>query len=177
MATGIMILPIGASLPTDGSSGWPAISILTSSDADTPKARCFIAGFDATTAESLCFGGNLPANFVSGCTIRGNLYFGGAQDSKYCVMRAAAIVVSPGDAIDVMGLDPVNIGTGWQSTTVAVAGTAGYVDTFEITLTLSGAAAGDVFFLIFGRNPADGSDDAGGDANVMNELHLEFETA
>jgi len=175
MATGTIKLPVTLSANGTTSNEFPAVSYLTSTDADNPKARMPIAAFDDTTNETVCWGFRLPANYASGGTLKGNFY--AVPVTGNVIWRAALRAVTPGDAIDIKAIDPVNdSGCAWASATVAVPATTGYVTTFSITMTMNSAAAGDTIAIMFQRNAADASDTAVGDAIILNELDLEYTT-
>ena len=178
MATGTLILPIGGAIPADGSTdnAFPAVSLHTSTDADDPSFRRFVAAFDDTAKETISFGFRLPVNWASGGALKFHWYPAGTNSSKNVVWQAAVQAVTPGDSTVMTSLDAVNAGGGWASVTTACPGTIGYPTVSSITLTLSSVAAGDSMALIFQRDPTNGSDDTVGDVIIMDEFHLEYTT-
>lgn len=177
--TGTIRLLFGAGVPADGSSGnsFPALSVHTSDDSDTPQFRQFRAAFDDTADELYMWAFRLPASYASGGDLKGVYHMASATSGKV-VLRACVQTFTPGDSVDMEALDPVNDGEGWAETNPTVPGTAGYTQAFSITIDLpSDIAAGDWVALIFGREGSDGTDDtATGDCIVAGELQLEYTT-
>jgi hypothetical protein len=178
MATGTMILRLSGAPPADGTTGnaFPAISFLTSADADNPKVRYGIAAFDDTTDETINLEIPLPVNYASGGTLKGKYHMVSATTGKV-VWRAALQAITGGDATDMTTLDPVNAGGGWASANPTVPGTAKQPQDFSITLNMNSAVAGDLLPMLFQRQPSDGTNDtATGDAVLEVALVLEYTT-
>jgi hypothetical protein len=178
MATGtIQLLIEGSGLP-DGttSNAFPAISIERSSASSNPKFVRYVAAFDDTTDETISFGFRLPSNWASGGSLVFHWYPVATNTSKNVRWRAAIQAVTPGDSTVMTSLDPISAGSGWVAVTTACPGTIGYPATSSISLTMTGAAAGDRIALLFQRYQGDTIDDTVGDVIIADGLDLEYTT-
>jgi len=184
MATATLILPIAAATPADGTTGneFPAISIVTSSDADNPKARMFVAAFDDTTAETLSWSFRMPANYASGGTFKGQFYMAGANTgTKYVAFAYCVQAVTPGDSTAMTALDPAgSTGGGWYlPASVTVSNTAGYLTALNSNSpNADSAVAGDSVIVMLQRVPTSTNpvDDAVGDCMLVGDIHFEYTT-
>lgn len=172
MATGTILLPIGAAIPPDGSANNAAAGIQrVKSSASAPSAHFLQATFDTTTQEHLYWSFRMPSDYASSPVIKVQYKMASATSGTFGVLvRLAA--VSDGDATDV---DAKAMGTVNTITAVTVPGTTGYLD--EISGALSNTdslAAGDFVVLMLARDVA--NDTASGDAEVI-AVALEYTTA
>lgn len=176
MATATVILPVETGCLADGTANnaFPEVSLRTSTDADNPKARIWIASFGPGTDEYVSWQFRLPTDYSSGGTLKMQFYMSTATSGSV-VWGACVQAVTPGDSDDMYSLDPVNEGGGWAYDTEVVPGTIRYLDEASITLNMDSAAAGDYILIEMFRNGTDSSDDAVGDANLV-AASLEYTT-
>lgn len=172
MATGSILLPIGAAVPPDDSaSNAPAGIVRVKSSAAAPSGHFLQATFDASTQEHLYWAFRMPGDYASAPVVKVQYKMASATSGTFGILvRLAA--VSDGDATDV---DAKAMGTVNTVTAVTVPGTAGYLD--EISSgTLSNTdslAAGDYVILMIARDVT--NDTATGDAEVIAAV-LEYTT-
>lgn len=97
MATGSIILPIGAATPPDGSTNnlAPAIQAYKGSNS-APARHGLRAAFDATTDEHLWWTITCPDNYASGGTLR--LLWAANATSNAVVWAASIGAITAGDA-------------------------------------------------------------------------------
>lgn len=174
MATGTVILPIGAAILPDGSASnaAPALQRVKSS-ASAPSPYFLQALFDATTREQLMWAFRMPADFASGPILEVQFKMVSATTDDV-VMEARLAAVSDGDTTDV---DAKTFGTANTSAATTVPGTLGYMT--EISLALAndnGVAGGDFVIVYLARDAANGSDTAAGDMEVIG-VALTYTTA
>lgn len=156
----------------DGTAGSaaPALSLLTTSDAQDPQCRTFCLRFDDSTDEHVFWQHRLRTNYSSGGRIIVQFYNVTTQgdDDNTAYFAAALQAVTPGDATDMTALDIVNAG-GWAGTLKTLdAGSDGprlYELTIDMTSNLDGMAAGD--FIQFGLRRTVAEDDGAGDMAVI----------
>jgi hypothetical protein len=166
MATGTIILPIGAADLPDGSASNAAPDIRkVKSSASAPSPYFKHALFDASTKEQLYWSFRMPADYASGPVLKVQFKMASAVTGNVIVEgRLAAI--TPGDATDADAKAFAAANT--SSATAVPATTAGKVG--EISLTLTNAdslAAGDFVVAYLARDAANGSDTAAGDMEVV----------
>ena len=102
-------------------------------------------------------------------------YAAGALAAKLCIFTAATtgsvvweVYVEAVTDADASDMDTGALFDSANSGTVAVPGTAGYLDVFSITLTnKDSVAAGDLVRFLVRRNSPSGSDDAAANAYLM----------
>jgi hypothetical protein len=145
--------PWGAELP---STGFPELGITN----DRPYV-----GFDDTAQETCYFTDAAPQGLPADLTLV-VYYVMESATSGAVVFEAAIEAVSSGDATD---LDATtSFDTANSSGAVTVPATAGYLQSFTITLSNDDAiVAGDYFRVSLARDPADASDTATGDCRVL----------
>lgn len=165
MATGTILLPIGAANLPDGSANNAAPALLrVKSSAGAPTPYFLQLAFDAATQEQCCWSLRMPADYASALTMK-VLYKMASATSGGVVIEGRAGAVTGDDSTDVDALD---FDSANASGTSAVPGTAGYLK--EISLTLTNAdsvAAGDFMVVFLARSVAAGGDDATGDMEVV----------
>lgn len=174
MATGTIILSIGAADLPDGSSSnaAPALQKVKSS-ATAPSPYFKQAAFDATTREQMTWSFLMPVDYGSAPVLKVQYKMASATSGNV-VIEGRLAAVSDGDSTDV---DAKAFGSANTSSATAVPGTAGYMD--EISLTLTNAdsvAAGDFVVAYLARDAANASDTATGDMEVVS-VALTYTTA
>lgn len=165
MATGSILLPIGAAIIPDGtaSNAGPAIQRGKSSAA-APTPYFLQAAFDATTKEQCMWSFRMPADYLSAPVLRVQYKMTSAT-SGTVIIEGRLAAVTPGDATDV---DAKAFGTANTSSAATVPATAGFMA--EITLALTNndsLAAGDFVVVYLNRDAANASDTATGDMEVV----------
>ncbi len=125
-------------------------------------------GFDAGSDEAIGLVFLLPSNYASGGTLTFR-FSSAAATSGNCIWKYAYALERPGTT----DWDGVVYGT-VSTTTVATHGTAGVATVVTIDLGVSGAAAGDVLHVLFGRDADNASDNLAGDAEFRAPWLLTF---
>lgn len=171
MATGYILLPIGAAVLPDGTANnaAPAIQRVKSSAA-APTPYFLQAAMDTTTQEMMMWSFLMPGDYASAPVIRCRYKMLSATSGTFGLLVYIA-AVSDGDAQDVDAKAFASVNT---ITAVTVPGTAGFID--EITGALSNAdslAANDFVVLRVGRDVA--NDTATADAELL-AVTLEYTT-
>lgn len=164
MATGTISLPIGAAIMPDGSASnaAPAIQRVKSSAA-APTPYFLQLAFDASTEEQVCWSFRMPADYASAPVMKVQYKMTSATTGGVAFEGRLA-AVTPGDATDV---DAKAFGTA-NTGTDTVAGTAGFMKEVSFALTnADSVAAGDLVVAYLNRDPANGSDTATGDCEVV----------
>jgi len=172
MATGSILLGIGAAILPDGSASnlAPAIQRVKSS-AGAPSPYFLQAAFDAGQTEQMMWSFRMPADFSSSPVLKVQYKMVSATANDVAV-EARIAAVSDGDAQDV---DAKAFGSA-NAATKTVPGTAGHIDEISITLTNADSlAAGDFVVVYFARTGAAGGDTATGDMEVI-AVSLEYTT-
>jgi hypothetical protein len=135
---------------------------------NTPKRTRTFAKFDAATDEHLEWGRSLPADYVSGGTLRGK--WKAATATTGAVMWKGGICFTTDGAT----VDSAIVFTAADAAAAATApGTLGQTGEFTIPLTMTGAAANREFTVFLGRDADHASDTMAGDA-VLVSLRLEY---
>lgn len=166
MPTGNIILPIGAAVLPDGTSGnaAPALQRVKSSAA-APSPHFLQLAFDAATDEMCYWAFRMPDDYASAPVL--SIQYKMATATTGSVRGEGRIAaVSDGDAQDV---DAKGLGT-TNSAGATVPGTAGHLDELDITLTNADSLAAGDFCIVQFRRDADGTtgtDDAAGDMEVV----------
>jgi len=165
VATGSILLPIGAAVLPDGSASnaAPAIQRVKSSAA-APSPYFLQAAFDAATKEQCMWSFRMPADYASAPVLKVQFKMASATSGNVIIEgRLAAITDADATDADAKAFAAAN-----TSSATAVAGTAGYVK--EISLSLTNAdslAAGDFVVVYLARDAANGSDTAAGDMEIV----------
>lgn len=162
MATGNILLPIGAAILPDGSASnaAPAIQRVKSSAA-APTPYFLQAAFDASTDEMLFWSLRMPDDYASSPVLKAQYKMASAT-SGTVILAAYVMAVTDGDATDVDANDFASVNA---SSAATVPGTAGHLDEISITLTnADSVAAGDFVIVRLGR---DTTDTASGDCEVV----------
>lgn len=172
MATGYINLTPGAAVFPDGtaSNAAPALQRVKSS-AGAPTPYFLQLAFDATTEEQ-CFWQFIVPGDYSSAFIALVYYKMTSATTGGVAFEGRFAAVSDGDAqdVDAKAYGSANVGT------ATVPGTAGHMDVVTITMTNADSiAAGDFASFYFNRDPANGSDTATGDAEVVG-IRLEYTT-
>jgi hypothetical protein len=173
VATGTIVLPIGAATFPDGSASnaAPAVQRVKSSAA-APTPYFLQLAFDASTQEQCMWSFRMPADYASGPVLK-VLYKMATATANGVVVEGRVAAVSDPDATDVDAKAHAAANT---SATSTVPGTAGHMN--EISLTLTNAdslAAGDFVVVFLARAVAAAGDTATGDMEVI-AVSLEYVT-
>lgn len=174
MATGSVLLPIGAAILPDGSASnlAPAMQRVKSS-AGAPSPYFLQLAFDGTNTEQCMWSFRMPANYASAPVLKIQ-YKALSATSGTIIFDGRIAAVSDGDSQDV---DANGFGSANVSGATTVPGTAGYLDEISITLTNADSlAAGDFTIVYLGRNPGNGSDTVTTDIEVV-AVTLEYTTS
>lgn len=173
MATGSILLPIGAAILPDGAASNAAPAIQRSkSSAGAPTPYLLQAAFDAATVEILMWQFRMPQDYASAPVLK--LQYKMASATTGGVAMSGYIeAVTPGDSQDVDADGFASVNTGTDAT---VPGTAGYLDAISITMTNADSlAANDLVILRVNREVADAADTATGDLELV-AATLEYTT-
>lgn len=164
MATGTVNLPIGAAIMPDGSASNAAPAMQRAkSSASAPTPYFLQLAFDASTEEQACWSFRMPADYASAPVMKVQYKMASATTGGVAFEGRLAAVTS-GDAQDV---DAKAFGTA-NTGTDTVAGTAGHMKEVSFALTnADSVAAGDFVVAYLNRDPANGSDTATGDCEVI----------
>lgn len=164
MATGTIQLSIAAAVMPDGSASnaAPAIQRVKSS-ASAPTPYFLQAAFDATTEEQIMWAFRMPADYSSAPVMK-VMYKMASATTGGVAFEGRLAAVTGGDAQDV---DAKAFGTA-NTGTDTVAGTAGHMKEVSFALTnADSVAAGDFVVAYLNRDPANGSDTATGDCEIV----------
>lgn len=172
MATGSILLQPGSAVLPDGSASNAAPAIQRAKSSATAPGPYFLQlAFDTTTKEQCYWSFRMPADYAS-APVGVVQYKMTSATSGGVAFNVSLAAVSDGDATDVdaKALATTNAGT------ATVPATAGYLDEVPITLTnADSVAAGDFVVVYLARDPANASDTATGDAEVVS-LTLTYTT-
>lgn len=166
MATGTVVLPIGAGMPPDGSATnlAPAIQRVKSS-ASAPAPYFLQAAMDAAQEEHLIWSFRMPADYASGPVVKIQFKMASATTGNV-VMNSRIAAITPGDATDADAKAWATVNA--SAATAVPATTAGKVGEISITMTNADSlAAGDFVALSVSRDGASGSDTATGDLELI----------
>ena len=174
MATGTILLCIGAAVLPDGSSNNAAAGIQrVKSSGGVHNSHFLQATLDASTDEFLFWSFRMPVDYSSGLTLKAPYKMASATSGNV-LLQAYVAAVSDGDLqdIDAKAFATVNL-----SAAKAVPGTAGYPDEIVLALTNDdGVVAGDWVCVEVGRDADNGSDTATGDMELL-DCALEYTAA
>lgn len=165
MATStIELLPASAILP-DGSAGnaAPGITRRQGTEAGTPKKHFLTLDFDAATDEHAWFQFRMPADYVSGGTVK--IEWTANAVTGDCVWAARIGAVTAGDADT-----PLEhaLAAATTATTAANVTEARRLNTTTIALAnLDALAAGDLVFLLIYRDADNAADTLTVDAEMV----------
>jgi hypothetical protein len=165
VATGSLVLPIGAARVPDGSASnlAPAISAVKSS-ATAPSPYFLQAAFDAAGTEQIMWPLRMPTNYLSAPILKVQWKAAAVTGDVRWEGRIAAY--TPGT--DSTSLDAKAFAAANNVTTTAGATTAQRVVESSITLTNADSlAAGDFAVVYLARLGADAADTMTGDALVV----------
>lgn len=165
MASGTIILPIGAAVLPDGSASnaAPAIQRVKSS-ASAPAPYFLQAAFDATTEEQLMWAFRIPGDFASTPIIEVQFKMASATTGDV-VVEARLAAVSDGDTTDV---DTKAFATANTSAATTVPDTVGWMTEISLAFTNdNGVAGGDYVIVYLARDAANAADTAAGDMEVI----------
>src|SRR5688500_14204363 len=99
MATGVILLPIGAAILPDGSAGNAAPGIVRfQSTAANPKPHFLVALFDPTTDEHLYWTFRMPSDYASGGAVILQWMTNDVGAGESAVWGARLGAVTPADA-------------------------------------------------------------------------------
>jgi hypothetical protein len=170
VATSRLVLPIPGGTPPDGSGTGnnPATpeKVVSSGTqtTNTPKVSYVQLLFDASTDEHWQWQFPLPADYVSGGTLK--LTWGSKGTTNNVIWKAGIVAGEPAstdlDAAVFLGPD--------LSSATAVPGTVGFVTETSITLTVTGldvTGGSDMVILFVGRDADNGSDTSASDACLV----------
>jgi hypothetical protein len=161
----------------DSSSAPSAVTTVTSSVgavSNGSQVRFRVRDFDQTTDESIQWAVELPPNYSSGGTLGWSWLT--TITSNAVVWKTAYVLIHPnsegGSATD---YDAAVFGT-VNSGGEAVPTTAGRVEQTTADLGVTGAHAGDLLVVYFGRDPDNAFDLAAADARLLEPWWLSFTT-
>jgi hypothetical protein len=175
MATGSVLLPVGAAILPDGSTNnlAPAVQRVKGSAAN-PTPFFLQLAFDASSDEFCMWSFRMPADYASGPILKVQFKMVSAITGNVVILcRVAAI--TPGDATDA---DAKAFGSANTSAATAVpATTAGKIGEISLTLTNNDSLAANDFVIVrLTRLGSDAGDTAAGDMEVV-AVSLEYTTA
>ena len=163
MATATLILPIQAAKVT---GAYIPVSAALDGGSGVPKLL-----FDASTTETALWMFKMPANYSSALVAELQYAMASATSGKVD-FEIDIMAVADGEDIDSSSFDSVNEVVGGTT----VPGTAGFVDTINITLSNNDSiAANEVCIIRVHRDHDDADDTATGDAELL-ALTLEYTT-
>lgn len=173
MATGTILLPVGAATLADGSAGnaAPEIKQLSGSES-APRKSLLTLCFDQATDEHAWWTFQLPAGYASGPIAR-LLWASPAATATSCVWGARLGAVTPGDADT-----PLEHPCAAATTVTAAVNTAEARRLTATTITIGqtdGAVAGDLVFLHVYRDADAAADTLAADAELL-AVSFEFTT-
>lgn len=165
MATSSILLPIGAAVAPDGTSGNAAPGIVRIQGTESnPKKHFLAAQFDAATDEHLWWTFRMPAAYASGGTVK-LAWMTNTASSNSVVWGARLSALTPADADT-----PVEHASAAASTTTT-AGNATearrLIETSIVLSDLDSVAAGDFVALLIYRDADNGSDTLAADAELV----------
>lgn len=175
MATGSILLPIGAAVLPDGSASNAAPAIYRrKSTAAAPTPYWLEAAFDASTTERLFWSFRLPADYASTPVMK-VLWKMASATTGNVVMTTRVAALSDGEASTANALALANANV---SAATAVPGTVGHIKAISISITnlpAGGFAAGDFVVVYLIRDSSDVNDTATGDLELV-AASLEYTT-
>ncbi len=172
MATGSILLLVGAAVPSDGSASNAAPQPVTKIGTEAnPKKRYLTYAFDAGTDEMMTFSFQMPQEYASGGTLR--IKWTTSVTTSTAVIWAAKVsAVTAGDADTRAEHASSTAATVSSNTNTTEAGREAEA---TITLNMDSAAAGDMIDIVFYRDADNGSDSLAVDASLEG-LNFEFTT-
>ena len=175
MATGYILLPISAAVPSDGSASnaAPAISRVQGTET-SPKKHSIIASFDATTDEHLSWTFVMPGDYASGGDLLILWETNDTGATETCVWGGRLGAVSEGDTDT--PVEHAHAAASTASEDVNATEARRLISTALTLANLDSVAAGDLVFILFYRDPDNASDDLTSDANLWG-LRFAYTTA
>jgi hypothetical protein len=164
VATGSILLPVGAAVLPDGSATNLAPALQRRKSSGTAPAPYFLElWFDAATEEWAAWSFRMPADYASAPVLKVQYKMASATTGDV-IWAGSIAAVTDGDATDV---DAKVFATA-NTATVTVPGTAGHLDEATVTMTnADSVAAGDFVVVRIARQGAAGGDTATGDAEFV----------
>lgn len=173
MATGTVLLPVGAAILPDGSTGNAAMGLQrVKSSAAAPGPFWLELVCNDTTQNMAMWSFRLPANYSSAPALKVQFRMASATTGNV-VLAARAAKLTPGGGVQSSSkaFDAAN-----TSSATAVPGTAGFVAEISLTLTsVDTWAAGDFVVLWLMRDASNASDTATGNLSIV-AVSLEYTT-
>lgn len=176
MATGIIYQWFGDE--TDPAANAPTAAAATASSGAAPtngsQMRWRDRQFSASTDQTVHLHFLLPSNYSSGGTL--NVLWHSTDTTGNVLFKTAYALchlASEGTPTD---FDALAFGTVTSTSAIAVPGTAGYTKQTSIDLGVTGAHAGDILVVMFGRDADDGSDTAASVTKWREPWSLSFTT-
>lgn len=176
MGTGRLYQAFGDEVDT--SSAPSAVTTVSSAGAAPTNGTVVpfrVRDFDAATDESIALSFWLPSNYSSGGTLNITWLCTGATSGNV-VWKTAFLLVHPASEGAPTDLDAASYGTVTSSSALAVPGTAGQTKQSALDLAVTGAHAGDVLEVFFGRDANNASDTAAADVRLKDKWYLSFTT-
>ena len=174
MATGRLFQNFGAE--SDPSTNAPAAVAYTASSAGAPTNGAVLRfrsrDFDAATDESIQLTFLLPSNYSSGGTL--NVSWLTTVTTGNVVWKTSYVLIHPSSEGTPTDYDAGAFTTVTSQAAVAVPGTAGYVKQQALDLGVTGAHAGDLLTVMFGRDADNASDTAAADVKLLEPWLLSF---
>lgn len=163
---------------TNPATNAPAAVASTASSASAPtngqQLRFRSRDFDQSTDEGVFFYFWLPSNYSSGGTL--GVEWLSTFTSGNVVWKHGFVVVHPSAEGSPTDLDAAAIGTVTAASAEAVPGTAGRVKQSTFDLAVTGAHAGDLLVVYFGRDADNVFDTVAGDVKLLEPWYLSFTT-
>lgn len=176
MATGTLILPIGAAQLPDGTASnlFPGITRVKSSGT-APGVYFLQANFDAASLEWLTWSFRMPSDYLSDPTLKVQYKMASATTGNLIVVGRVAAITPGTDTTDA---DAKTFAAANTSAATAVPGSpAGRVGEISLALTTDDSLAAEDWVCVYlARDGASGSDTAAGDMEVI-ACTLEYTTA
>lgn len=164
MATGSILLSVGAAILPDGTTTNLAAALQRVKSSGTAPAPYFLQLlYDAATEEWASWAFRMSADYASAPVLKVQYKMASATTGDV-IWAGSIAAVSDGDSTDV---DAKVFATA-NTATVTVPGTAGFIDEASITMTnADSVAAGDFVVVRIARQGAAGGDTATGDAEFI----------
>lgn len=174
MATGTIILPIGAAAMPDGSASNAAPAIQRVKGTDTAPAKHYlVAAFDASTDEHLWWTFRWPANYSASPVLKLLWYANDTGASESCTWGCAIAAVTPAD-VDTPA-EHAKATAQTQTTDINTTEANRLTETSIDISNTDSVAAGDLVTLLVYRDADAGSDDLTTDAFLV-AASLEYTT-
>lgn len=163
---------------SDPATNAPAAVATTASSGSAPtngsQLRYRSRDFDQSTDETIHLAFWLPSNYASGGTL--NVDWLTTVTSGAVVWKTAWVLVHPTSEGSPTTLTTTSFGTVTAASAATVPGTAGQVKTSALDLGVTGAHAGDLLRVMFGRDADNASDTAAADVKLLEPWFLTVNT-